>query len=74
MYEGRGWGAVGAHTLGYNNVALGFCFIGNFNSTLPDQRALTAAKQAIEFGVNKVNMPLFLLSQKMYRVCYKGIF
>lgn len=28
LFEGRGWGAIGAHTLGYNGD-LGVCFLGN---------------------------------------------
>lgn len=32
MYEGRGWGVVGAHTKGNNHDSLGIAFMGNFNS------------------------------------------
>lgn len=28
VYEGRGWGMVGAHTYGYNSCSLGLGFIG----------------------------------------------
>lgn len=33
VYEGRGWGKTGAHTVGYNSKSVGICFIGNFEST-----------------------------------------
>lgn len=29
-YEGVGWEIQGAHTYGYNDIALGIAFIGNF--------------------------------------------
>lgn len=29
VYEGRGWGVQGAHTLNYNSVAHAVCFLGN---------------------------------------------
>lgn len=30
VYEGRGWRTEGAHTYGYNDLALGIAFIGDF--------------------------------------------
>lgn len=32
MFEGRGWGVVGAHTKGHNHDSVGIVFMGNFNS------------------------------------------
>lgn len=32
MYEGRGWGLMGAHAKGNNHDSLGVAFMGNFNS------------------------------------------
>lgn len=32
MFEGRGWGVVGAHARGNNHDSLGIAFMGNFNS------------------------------------------
>lgn len=29
IYEGRGWDAIGAHTVGYNTNGIGVCVIGN---------------------------------------------
>ena len=37
VYEGRGWGRVGAHTGGYNSVGYGVSFIGTFTSAYPNQ-------------------------------------
>lgn len=34
MYEGRGWGVVGAHAKGNNHDSVGIAFMGNFNSKL----------------------------------------
>ncbi len=31
VYEGRGWGVVGAHALGNNRDSVGIAFMGNFN-------------------------------------------
>jgi len=53
VYEGRGWGVVGAHTLNYNSIAYGFCIIGNFMDRQPNQQALAAAQNIIECGVEK---------------------
>jgi N-acetylmuramoyl-L-alanine amidase len=54
VYEGRGWNRVGAQTYNYNSVSIGIAFIGNFNSHLPNGRALNAAKQLIACGVSQV--------------------
>lgn len=32
VFEGRGWGVVGAHTKYNNDDSLGIAFMGNFNS------------------------------------------
>lgn len=32
IYEGRGWGKHGAHSIPYNSKSIGICMIGNFNS------------------------------------------
>ncbi|KAK3590386.1 hypothetical protein CHS0354_028495 [Potamilus streckersoni] len=52
VYEGRGWDAIGAHTLNYNSVGLGFCMIGNFMDHVPNDAALAAVKQMIACGVS----------------------
>lgn len=32
VFEGRGWGVMGAHAKGHNGDSLGIAFMGNFNS------------------------------------------
>ncbi|EDW57457.1 peptidoglycan-recognition protein LE [Drosophila virilis] len=51
VYEGRGWETVGAHTLGYNKVALGISFIGCFMRELPTQDALNMCRNLLARGV-----------------------
>ncbi|XP_033756598.1 peptidoglycan-recognition protein SC2-like [Pecten maximus] len=53
VYEGRGWGVVGAHTLHYNSLAYAVSFMGNFMDTLPSANSLHAAKALVQCGVNK---------------------
>ncbi|XP_069140716.1 peptidoglycan-recognition protein SC2-like [Argopecten irradians] len=53
VYEGRGWGVVGAHTLHYNSCAYAASFMGNFMETLPPESALNAAKALAQCGVEK---------------------
>ena len=35
IYEGRGKGVEGAHTLGYNDTAYGLCAAGNYETVRP---------------------------------------
>lgn len=42
IYEGRGWRAVGSHTVGHNTTGLGFCVIGVDDLT-------DAAKQSLRW-------------------------
>ncbi|XP_064537175.1 peptidoglycan-recognition protein LE [Drosophila montana] len=51
IYEGRGWETVGAHTLGYNKVALGISFIGCFMRELPTQDALNMCRNLLARGL-----------------------
>lgn len=44
VYEGRGFGKVGAHTLGHNED-IGVCFAGNFEHQQPTSAALKAERQ-----------------------------
>lgn len=55
-YEGRGWDHVGAQVRGYNFVSLGFALIGNYNTRLPNNAALTAVKQLIACALQKVSI------------------
>ncbi|XP_039607115.1 peptidoglycan-recognition protein SC2-like [Polypterus senegalus] len=53
VYEGRGWKTLGAHTLNYNSVGYGICFLGNFMGVAPGAQALNAAQQLIKCAVSK---------------------
>uniref|UniRef100_A0A0B6ZHB1 Peptidoglycan-recognition protein n=1 Tax=Arion vulgaris TaxID=1028688 RepID=A0A0B6ZHB1_9EUPU len=53
VYEGRGWDRVGAHTLHYNYVGLGFCLAGNFMTHLPPTIQMDTAKELIDCGVTQ---------------------
>ena len=37
VFEGRGWGVVGAHTLNYNSRGHGFAYMGDGSTPLPDK-------------------------------------
>ncbi|XP_067676719.1 uncharacterized protein [Haliotis asinina] len=51
VYEGRGWGAVGSHTVGYNKVSVGIAFIGKFNDREPSKAAFDALVVLLSHGV-----------------------
>nr|XP_014095624.2 peptidoglycan-recognition protein LE [Bactrocera oleae] len=53
VYEGRGWGVVGAHTIGYNSKSMGISFIGCFMRQLPTEAALNACKNFLKRGVEE---------------------
>ncbi|XP_017492183.1 PREDICTED: peptidoglycan-recognition protein LE [Rhagoletis zephyria] len=53
VYEGRGWGVVGAHTIGYNSKSVGIAFIGCFMRELPSEPALNACKNFLKRGVEE---------------------
>lgn len=53
VYEGRGWNVRGAHTLGYNEIAIGVCIIGDYQSRLPLPAALNATQELLACGVEK---------------------
>lgn len=42
VYEGRGFGVVGAHTLNHNTRTIGVSFAGNYETTAPTTRSLVA--------------------------------
>ncbi|XP_023701307.2 peptidoglycan recognition protein 5 [Paramormyrops kingsleyae] len=52
VFEGRGWGIVGAHTKGNNHDSIGIAFIGDFNNQVPTSAALSAARQLLQCGVD----------------------
>ena len=48
MYTARGWDKVGAHTMGYNDVAIAFSLMGNFEVSPVPQNMLDTAQALIE--------------------------
>jgi N-acetylmuramoyl-L-alanine amidase len=48
VYEGRGYGRIGAHAVGFNRIALGHCFMGSHMSSLPTAAALSNTQAFIE--------------------------
>ncbi|XP_032120843.1 peptidoglycan recognition protein 3 [Sapajus apella] len=51
VYEGVGWHIQGSHTYGFNDIALGIAFIGNFVEKPPNAAALEAAQDLIQCAV-----------------------
>ncbi|KAM9481613.1 peptidoglycan recognition protein 5 [Clarias gariepinus] len=51
MYEGRGWGIIGAHAKLHNHNSVGVAFMGNFNDESPSLQALSAVRALIQHGV-----------------------
>ena len=54
---GRPLNKNGAHTKGYNNVAVGFCFVGNFEIAAPAPAALEAAAPVLGWLVDHYQIP-----------------
>ncbi|XP_038548267.1 peptidoglycan recognition protein 5 [Micropterus salmoides] len=53
VYEGRGWGVVGAHTKGNNHDSLGIAFMGNFNNDTPSTESISSVKKLLRAGVTQ---------------------
>nr|XP_046246451.1 peptidoglycan recognition protein 5 [Scatophagus argus] len=53
VYEGRGWGVVGAHAKGNNHDSVGIAFMGNFNNDTPSAEAILSVKQLLQSGVSQ---------------------
>ncbi|XP_068570133.1 peptidoglycan recognition protein 5 [Cebidichthys violaceus] len=51
VYEGRGWGVVGAHAKGNNHDSLGIAFMGNFKDNTPSTEAMSSVKCLLQSGV-----------------------
>uniref|UniRef100_A0A8C1VZ26 Peptidoglycan recognition protein 5 n=1 Tax=Cyprinus carpio TaxID=7962 RepID=A0A8C1VZ26_CYPCA len=51
VYEGRGWGIVGAHAKEHNFSSVGIAFMGNFNDELPSSVSLSALLRLLHSGV-----------------------
>lgn len=50
IYEGRGWGVQGGHTLGWNSKSHAVCYIGNTDNNFTD-----AAKKSINWLIEEHN-------------------
>ena len=55
IYEGRGWGRVGAHTKGQNSVSYGIGFIGNFMTSNPSAAMITAYERLQEVSTFRIH-------------------
>ena len=53
---GRLWDEDGAHCLGYNSVALGFCFVGDYTHVPPSDAVLREGAQLIRFWMKLYNI------------------
>ncbi|KAG7223037.1 hypothetical protein INR49_015926 [Caranx melampygus] len=53
VFEGRGWGVVGAHTKGQNHDSVGIAFMGNFNNDTPSKESILAVKLLLQSGVSQ---------------------
>ncbi|KAL1769211.1 peptidoglycan recognition protein 1 [Sigmodon hispidus] len=54
VYEGRGWNIKGAHTgPTWNPISIGITFMGNYMKQVPSKRALRAALNLLECGVDQ---------------------
>uniref|UniRef100_A0A0G2QC26 Peptidoglycan recognition protein 3 n=1 Tax=Rattus norvegicus TaxID=10116 RepID=A0A0G2QC26_RAT len=51
VYDGVGWTIEGSHTYGYNDIALGIAFMGNFVEKPPNEASLEAAQSLIQCAV-----------------------
>lgn len=52
IFEGRGWGVKGSHSVPYNNRSTGICIIGNYTYEIPSDKALQSVKDLIQFGID----------------------
>ncbi|XP_030621059.1 peptidoglycan recognition protein 5 [Chanos chanos] len=51
VYEGRGWGIIGAHAKTHNLDSVGIAFMGNFNDEFPSPAALSSLQRLLYSGV-----------------------
>ena len=59
-YEGRGWGLEGAHTLGYNDIAVAICAIGNFEEEKPSQTLLQTIANLIACAEDEASIIIII--------------
>lgn len=51
VYEGRGYGIVGAHAPHYNDRSIGLLFIGDYVDSMPTPHMLQVAQEFIDYSV-----------------------
>lgn len=51
LYEGRGWGRTGAHTVGQNSASIGICLVIDGGKVAPSAALIEAIEQLISTGV-----------------------
>jgi len=54
---GRPWDMPGAHTIGQNSVALGICFLGNYEVAAPPQSLLITGAKLIALWLRLFKIP-----------------
>ena len=55
---GRDWDTDGAHTIGQNHLALGLCFVGNFDLWEPDTEMLLEGAKVVRLWRRLYNIPI----------------
>ncbi|XP_051512290.1 peptidoglycan recognition protein 5 [Myxocyprinus asiaticus] len=58
VYEGRGWGVVGAHAKEHNLDSVGIAFMGNFSDERPSCASLSALQRLLHVGVLQGHLQL----------------
>lgn len=53
VFEGRGWGVVGAHTEGHNSTTHALAFVGDFTKDRPAKKSLLAARIMLDRGIKR---------------------
>ena len=69
IFEGRGWGFVGAHCPGRNSDSLGICFLGNDDPGVADvtPEARRAVKHLIEEFTRRFGPPVEIFPHRKYK-------
>lgn len=55
---GRAWNEEGAHVVGHNRLALGFCFVGDFTKTPPPPTQLTSGAKLLRYWMWLFSIPI----------------
>ena len=54
---GRNWDMAGAHTVGQNGLALGLCFVGNYDTKAPSDKMLETGAGVVRLWMKLYNIP-----------------